>query len=108
MNLEPIGLANSYLYDKLTGDGAYGCDTRQAINSSIRLGPSFQTKLTLCKNSFRWRGAAWYEALPQDIRGEPKIGKFKKFFASPPPMHIFYSKLANNHPRNFHNNHPRN
>ena len=66
-----------YLYDKLTGDGAYGFDTRQARNSSIRLGPSFQTKLTLCKNSFRWRGAAWYEALPQDIRGEPKIGKFK-------------------------------
>ena len=66
-----------YLYDKLTKDGEYNCDTRQARNSSIKLGPSFQTKLSLCKNSFRWRGAAWYEALPQDIRGEQKIGKFK-------------------------------
>ena len=66
-----------YLYDKLTKDGEYNCDRRHARNSSITLGPSFQTKLSLYMNSFRWRGAEWYEALPQDIRGELKIGKLQ-------------------------------
>ena len=73
-----VNQAPLYLYSKLTEDGKYSRDTRQARNSSIRLGPSYQTGLSLCKDSFRWRGAAWYEALPTDIRGEWKIGIFKR------------------------------
>ena len=67
-----------YLYNKLTDDGKYPRDTRQARCSTIRLGPSYQTKLGLAKDSFRWRGAAWYEAIPQVIRSEVKLGNFKK------------------------------
>ena len=73
-----VNQAPVYLYSKLTEDGEYSRDTRQARNSSIRLGPLYQTALSLCKDSFRWRGAAWYEALPTDIRGEQKIGIFKR------------------------------
>ena len=62
------------LYSKLTSDN---CDTRHARNSTVKLGPTIQTKLALCKSSFRWRGAAWYEALPAGIRGERIMGKFK-------------------------------
>ena len=67
-----------YLFNKLTEDGQYQRDTRQARGSSIRQGPSFQTKLGLAKNSFRWRGATCYESIPSSIRNEPKLGKFKK------------------------------
>ena len=64
-----VNQASIYLHSKLTEDGNYSRDTRQARNSSIRLGPSYKTDLSLCKDSFRWRGAAWYEALPTHIRG---------------------------------------
>ena len=67
-----------YLYSKLTKDGDWQRDTRQARSSTIRQGPSYQTKLGLAKNSFRWRGTTWYEALPMSIRSEAKLGKFKK------------------------------
>ena len=67
-----------YLYSKLTKDGDWPRDTRQARSSTIRQGPSYQTKLGLAKNSFRWRGTTWYEALPMSIRSEAKLGKFKK------------------------------
>ena len=69
--------ASQYLYSKLTSDGSYNCDTGHARNSIIKLGPTFQTKLALCKSSFRWRGAAWYEALPAGIRWERIMEKFK-------------------------------
>ena len=62
-----------YLFNKLTEDGQYQRDTRQARGSTIRQGPSFQTKL-----GFRWRGATCYERIPSSIRNEPKLGKFKK------------------------------
>ena len=67
-----------YLYDKLTNDGEWPRDTRQARSSTIRQGPSYQTKLGLAKNSFRWRGSNCYEALPLSIRSEGKLWKFKK------------------------------
>ena len=70
--------APAYLYNKLTDDGDYHCDTRQARSSSIRMGSSFQTKLGLAKDSFRWRGATWYEAVAQSIRNEVKLRKFKR------------------------------
>ena len=66
-----------YLHNKLTEDGAYSYKTRQASTSSIRQSSSFKTKLSLCKNSFRWRGATWYENLPWDIREQKKLGTFK-------------------------------
>ena len=62
---------------KLTDDGYYQCDTRQARISTIRMGSSYKTKLGMAQNSFRLRGATWYEAIPQSIRNEVKIGKFK-------------------------------
>ena len=65
-----------YLYEKLTD--AYPCDTRQARGSTIRQGPSYQTKLGLAKDSFRWRGASWYETIPVAIRNENKLPLFKK------------------------------
>ena len=43
-----------------------------------RLGPTFGTRLELTRNSFRWRGAALYEALPVEIRKEQKLNRFKK------------------------------
>ena len=67
-----------YMYSKLIDDGHYHCDTRMARRSTIKTGSSYQTKLDLAKNSFRWRGAKWYEAIPQSIRNEVKIGTFKK------------------------------
>ena len=70
--------APHYLYNKLTEDGRYPRNTRQASVSTIRMGPTFQTRLTLTKDSFRWRGAAWHEVLAREIREEMKIGKFKK------------------------------
>ena len=42
------------------------------------MGPTFSTRLELTRNSFRWRGAAWYEALPVGIRKEQKFDRFKK------------------------------
>ena len=66
-----------YQYNKLTDDGHYHCDTRQARSSTIRMGSSFQTKLGMAQNSFRWRGATWYEAIPRSIRNEVRMGKFK-------------------------------
>ena len=70
--------APAYLYEKLTLGGHYPRDTRQARNSSIRFGPTFSTRLELTRNSFRWRGAAWYEALPIGLRKEQKLINFKK------------------------------
>ena len=67
-----------YLHGKLTADGSYAYRTRQTSTISIRQSQSFKTKLTLCKDSFRWRGTAWYENLPWDIRGQQKLGIFKK------------------------------
>ena len=68
----------AYLYSKLTKDGDWPWDTRQARSSTIRQGPSYQTKLGLAQNSFRWSGTTWYEALPMSIRSEANLGKFKK------------------------------
>ena len=62
-----------YLYCKLTEVGQYLRSTRRISVSTLRLGPSFQTKLTK-----RWRGASWYEDIPQEIRKEQVIRKFKK------------------------------
>ena len=67
-----------YLYKKLTQGGHYPRDTRQSRTSSIRLGPTFSTRLALTRNSFRWRGAVWYEDLPVEIRKEQKLNSFKK------------------------------
>ena len=67
----------AYIHSKLTGDGVYSYNTRRASTSSIRQGLAFKTGLVLCKDSFRWRGASWYEKLPWDIRKQEKIGTFK-------------------------------
>ena len=67
-----------YLYSKLTADSSYAYRTRQNSTISIRQSQAFKTKLTLCKESFRWRGTAWYESLPWDLRGECNLKIFKK------------------------------
>ena len=68
----------SYLYDQLTADGTYGYVTRRACSSSIRQSKSFTTNLSLCKNSFRWRGVSCYEQLPSSLRAIESINHFKK------------------------------
>ena len=68
----------AYLYDKLTADGAYNYPTRIASTSSIRQSLSYRTSLSLCKDSFRWRGADLYEQLPQSLRETFNIEQFKK------------------------------
>ena len=65
-----------YLYSKLTADGSYAYRTRQNSTISIRQSQAFKTKLTFCKESFWWRGTAWYENLPWDLRGEYKLKLF--------------------------------
>ena len=45
---------------------------------TLRQGPSYQTKLGLARNSFRWRGSNSYEALPLSIGSEGKLWKLKK------------------------------
>ena len=67
-----------YLHSKLTADGSYAYRTRKTSTSSIRQSQAFKTKLSLCKDSFRWRGAALYESLPWELRGQQKMGIFKK------------------------------
>ena len=67
-----------YLHQKLTADGSYSYTTRRSSTISIRQSKSFKTSLTLCKDSFRWRGAACYERLPWDIRQLQKIEEFKE------------------------------
>ena len=68
----------SYLHSRLTADGSYYYRTRQADTSSIRQSSSFQTSLSLCKDSFRWRGVSHYEQLPHTLREIGNIGLFKK------------------------------
>ena len=68
----------SYLHSRLTADGSYYYRTRQADTSSIRQSSSFQTSLSLCKDSFRWRGVSHYEQLPHTLREIGNIGSFKK------------------------------
>ena len=68
----------SYLYSRLTADGSYYYRTRHADTSSIRQSRSFQTSLSLCKNSFRWRGVSHYEQLPHTLREIGNISSFKK------------------------------
>ena len=67
-----------YLYRKLTADGSYSYRTRSSSTSSIRQSISFKTGLTLCKESFRWRGVTCYEGLPWEIRKCQKIEIFKR------------------------------
>ena len=57
-----------YLYRKLIADGSYSYRTRSSSTSSIRQSISFKTGLTLCKDSFRWRGVTCYEELPWEVR----------------------------------------
>ena len=67
-----------YLNRKLTADGSYSYRTRSSSISSIRQSRSFKTGLTLCKESFRWRGVACYEGLPWEVRKCEKIESFKE------------------------------
>ena len=67
-----------YLYRRLTADGPYPYSTRRASSSSIRQSTSFKTNLDLCKQSFRWRGAALYEKIPASIRVLANMEKVKK------------------------------
>ena len=68
----------TYLYSQLTADGSHGYQTRSSTTSNIRQSTSFNTSLTLCKESFKWRGAACYEGLPGSIRSIKNIKLFKK------------------------------
>ena len=67
-----------YLHSRLTADGPYHYRTRYADTSSIRQSSSFQTSLSLCKESFRWRGVTNYEQLPQTLREIENLNLFKK------------------------------
>ena len=67
-----------YLYRKLIADGSYSYRTRSSSTSSIRQSISFKTGLTLCKESFRWRGVTCYEELPWEVRKCEKIDSFKQ------------------------------
>ena len=71
-----------YLYDKLMADGSYPYSTRKAKTSSIKQSSSYRTKLEICRQSFRWRGALLYEKVPSSIRDLVKMEKFKKVLDS--------------------------
>ena len=66
-----------YLYSRLTADGSYNYTTRSSSTSSIRRCKSFNTSLALCKDSFKWRGVDWYEALPLSLRSVHNVATFK-------------------------------
>ena len=67
-----------YLFSQLTADGCYSYQTRSSSVSSIRRSVSFNTNLTLCSDSFKWRGTACYENLPESLRRIQNIKQFKK------------------------------
>ena len=69
--------APQYLYSRLTADGSYNYMTRSSSTSSIRRCKSFNTSLALCKDSFKWRGVDWYEALPLCLRSVHNVATFK-------------------------------
>ena len=60
-----------YLYQRITGDGSFPCNTRLAASSSIRIGASHRTRLNLAEKSFICRGT---------IQFLKKLERFPLFF----------------------------
>ena len=63
-----------YLHDKVSS--TCPANTRLANSKCIRMGPDFRSNLELTENSYRWRTAKQWNALPDNLR---KIGKLKQF-----------------------------
>ena len=80
MQIHKILLQQSpkYLYSQLTADGSHSYRTRSSSSNSVRRGKSFKTNLSLCRDSFKWRGIMSYESLPTDIRSIQNMKCFKK------------------------------
>ena len=64
-----------YMYSKLATQFPY--NTRLAETDSVRMGPSFQSKLDLTKKSFMNRATISYNQLPKELRAVSKIETFK-------------------------------
>ena len=67
-----------YLYSQLTADGSHTYMTRNSSSCSVRRGKSFHTNLSLCRDSFKWRGIMSYESIPVEIRNIEDMKSFKK------------------------------
>ena len=67
-----------YLYSQLTADGSHIYMTRNSSSCSVRRGKAFHTNLSLCRDSFKWRGIMSYESIPVEIRNIKDMKSFKK------------------------------
>ena len=64
-----------YLYSRFNSDFSYS--TRQLSTGCIRLDHTYRCRGDLPKNSFRYRGALHYNALPAQIRTVRNMNTFK-------------------------------
>ena len=65
-----------YIYTKLASEFPY--NTRLASSESVRMGPDFQTKLSLTEKSFMNRATLSYNLLLTSIRKIQSVEVFKK------------------------------
>ena len=70
--------APQHLYDRLRKSGDFPYNTRLATSGSIRMGPSFKTRLNITERSFVNRATAHYNSIPDEIRQCPTLETFKR------------------------------
>ena len=64
-----------YMYRKFSS--VYPYETRQADGGCIRLGTEFNSKMSLCHDSYRYRAVSNYNSIPSQIRLTSNMGTFK-------------------------------
>ena len=74
----------AYLYERVTSQlslletgSHYFYKTRQEARGELRQVPEAEAKLDLADRSWCWRAAKSYHSLPQSIKLESKLSKFK-------------------------------
>ena len=64
-----------YIHNKLDMEFPY--NTRLAQSDSVRMGPTFKTRLELTEMSFMNRATVCFNQLPPDLRKVEKLESFK-------------------------------
>jgi hypothetical protein len=64
-----------HLSDKLKNEYKY--DTRVSKTNIVKWGSQFKANNSLTKKSWRWRGSINYNQVPEDIKNNPVLSKFK-------------------------------
>ena len=66
-----------YLFERITETGGFPYDTRLAASDSIRIGPSFRTRLRLTDRSFVNRATRYYNSIPASLRQSATLSSYK-------------------------------